>query len=154
LKGQGQALARQGSGLVRSFFRFSHRMLLARGMVRWVMRFTANPRAIYRYPHMRELVQGVYEPLRFLDMEAMLTWYAALADMDLTNHLGRIRAETLVVAGTADPLVSCRESVRIAERVRGAELQLIERVGHVPFLEAPDRFQQVVGNWAGRHGLN
>lgn len=154
IKGLGQYLARRGSTLARSFFRFSHRMLLLPGMVRWTMRFTANPAALYRYPHLGDLVDGVYAPLRHLDIEAMLVWYAALARMDLSSRLSQIEAQTLVIAGREDPLVSSDESVRIAEYIPNAELCLIEGVGHVPFLEAPADFGTALRRWANRLALN
>jgi pimeloyl-ACP methyl ester carboxylesterase len=154
IKGYGQELARRDSALVRSFFKFSHRVQLSRWMIRWVMRFTCNPARVYRFPHLDELVEGVYRPLHYLDTEAMLIWYKALGDIDITSHLPRIDAKTLIVAGTADPIVPSAESVKIAQYIPGAELCLIEDVGHVPFLEAPDHFRQVFSDWSRRHILN
>ncbi|MGD8328956.1 MAG: alpha/beta fold hydrolase [Acidobacteriota bacterium] len=64
---------------------------------------------------------------------------ANLGDWDLRDLLGRIAAPTLIIAGgdSVFPLSAMQE---LAEGIPGARLEVIDDVGHFPFLEAPDEF--------------
>lgn len=55
---------------------------------------------------------------------------AARADVHRWQHLGEIKAPTLVIHGDADPLVPMAASRDIAERVPNARIEIIEGMGH------------------------
>ena len=50
---------------------------------------------------------------------------------DAMDRLGEIRVPTLVIQGTADNVVDARNAQLLAERIRGARLELFEGVGHL-----------------------
>lgn len=60
---------------------------------------------------------------------------AALAGLDLTNRLGEIDRPTLVICGTADLITPLAESRRMARRIRGARLEVIDGGGHMLMFE-------------------
>jgi pimeloyl-ACP methyl ester carboxylesterase len=63
---------------------------------------------------------------------------------DLRAGMARVTAPTLVVAGRRDFLLgpeSCRE---VADGIRGARLEVMAGVGHFPWVEAPERFREMV----------
>ena len=60
-----------------------------------------------------------------------------------------ITAPTTVVCGRADRLTPLRESVRLAELIPGARLEVVPGAGHLLMLEAPDRLEEVVLGRAG-----
>lgn len=55
---------------------------------------------------------------------------AIAATGDLRKRLGKIRAPTLVIHGTDDPLVSPQAGKDVADHIQGARLLLVEGMGH------------------------
>ncbi len=60
---------------------------------------------------------------------------AALAGLDLTSRLADIDRPTLVICGTADLITPLAESRRMARRIPGARLEVIEGGGHMLMFE-------------------
>ncbi len=60
---------------------------------------------------------------------------AAIAKYDVSEAIRSIRVPTLVITGAQDILVPVENSRRIAERIPGARLALIEDGAHIFFLE-------------------
>jgi len=56
---------------------------------------------------------------------------------DALERLPRIAAPTLVLVGAEDILSPVSYAQELTERIPGARLQVLERCGHVPFLEEP-----------------
>jgi proline iminopeptidase len=74
---------------------------------------------------------------------------ASLGDWDWRPALRTVTARALIVRGTADVLSGEREWTA---SLPNARVLLLERVGHFPYLEAPDRFYPAVdaflaGGW-------
>jgi pimeloyl-ACP methyl ester carboxylesterase len=71
-----------------------------------------------------------------------------LASYDLTAHLARISAPTLVISGDDDfimpPAVA---GAVLAAGIPGARHEVIAGSGHFPFLEQPDAFFSVLRPW-------
>jgi len=74
------------------------------------------------------------EPLRSFNATAF----------DLRPELHRIDAETLVIAGRDDFICGPAAAAPLTEGIRGAQLVLLDRAGHFPFLEQPDAFRVAV----------
>lgn len=68
----------------------------------------------------------------------------AIAAMDQTDTLGAIGAPTLVIEGAEDPATPPEHAERIARGVPGARLELLPDAAHLPNLQQPDRFNQLV----------
>src|SRR5215212_5017924 len=66
------------------------------------------------------------------------------APPDLRPALGRIEAETLVVAGADDFICGPVAARTIADGVAGAQLIVLEASGHMLFLEQPEAFRVAV----------
>jgi len=62
----------------------------------------------------------------------------------LTSRLGRIGAPTLVVWGSDDRLLPLPYGQAYADGIPGARLVVIDRCGHLPPIEQPERFADVV----------
>jgi pimeloyl-ACP methyl ester carboxylesterase len=62
----------------------------------------------------------------------------------------RIRAETLVLHGTADTVADPRNARALTRQIPGAELELFPDAGHLLFWEHPDRFCDVVTSFLRR----
>jgi 3-oxoadipate enol-lactonase len=69
---------------------------------------------------------------------------AASAAFDGFDRLQSIAAPTLVLHGTEDQVVDAGNAPLLAERIPGAQLELLEGAGHLLFWEQPDRFVAAV----------
>jgi 3-oxoadipate enol-lactonase len=72
---------------------------------------------------------------------------AMAARNDYRDDLSRINASTLVVWGDQDEIIPREEMDLIARMVRGAKYEIVTNAGHLPNLEAPDVFNQVLYNF-------
>jgi pimeloyl-ACP methyl ester carboxylesterase len=63
------------------------------------------------------------------------------------RRVASIAAPAVVVHGDRDRLVDVASARWLIRQRRGWQLAVMEGIGHVPQLEAPDRFMQIVGDW-------
>ncbi len=82
--------------------------------------------------------------LRGREAAARLLWHPHVAYRKLTSRLGRITAPTLVVWGSGDRLIPLPYGQAYANGIPGARLVVIDACGHLPPIEQPDRFADVV----------
>jgi non-heme chloroperoxidase len=79
------------------------------------------------------------------------TWRAAFADMmriDLSERLGDIAAPTLLVHGVEDAIASSREQKWLLAQLPDARLVSLERTGHAPHWERPERYATELATFA------
>jgi pimeloyl-ACP methyl ester carboxylesterase len=82
------------------------------------------------------------------DLAAAKAWEGGLYQgIDLRPLLGRVRAPTLLVAGELDVICGPAQARPIAAALPNAELVMIPGCGHIPAVEAPDRFRAAVAGW-------
>jgi pimeloyl-ACP methyl ester carboxylesterase len=74
---------------------------------------------------------------------------AAGAAWAAAGRLARIVAPTLVLAGTADAVVDPRNAQLLADAIPGAQLELIDYAGHLPFWERAEEFAALVERFLG-----
>lgn len=79
---------------------------------------------------------------------AFLRSAVGVFESDASKRLDGIRCPTLVVWGEGDRLLP-KESPDVFARIPGARLDRFADVGHVPQMEAPERFNQAVATFAG-----
>jgi 3-oxoadipate enol-lactonase len=91
-----------------------------------------------------ELIQELYE-LRVANPPDPAGWQAqAAAGRTFEGIAGELGAPTLIVTGTDDNVVDPQNSDVLAERIPGAEVQRIDRAGHLFFWEQPAAFVRIV----------
>jgi pimeloyl-ACP methyl ester carboxylesterase len=75
-------------------------------------------------------------------------WLAVLdqgtTDSDLQRTLPRLKAPTLLVWGSADPIMGAEVRQTLREALPGAQLQVLQGLGHNPFWEDPRRCADVI----------
>lgn len=78
---------------------------------------------------------------------------ATLRDTDLSESIENITAPTLVVAGS-DDLAAPIALVRDCLRIPGAQLEVMQGVGHLPSIEQPERLAGLIESFLERadHG--
>ncbi len=93
----------------------------------------------------RELAQSTFR--RGYNPTGIARQFAAmLMDGDRTQRLGAIKTPTLVIHGRADPLISPQAGQAVANAIPGAQLALIDGMGH----DIPQaRWESIVGKMSG-----
>jgi proline iminopeptidase len=73
--------------------------------------------------------------------------FELLSDYNMLPHLSGIHAPTLCVVGDTDFLALVPHVQILARGLPNAEMVVIERCGHLPFIERPTAFLQAVATW-------
>lgn len=63
---------------------------------------------------------------------------------DYTESLTRITVPTLIVVGTEDSYISCNTAKQMQQSIPNSRLEIFEGIGHLPNLEATDRFNALL----------
>jgi pimeloyl-ACP methyl ester carboxylesterase len=82
--------------------------------------------------------------LNALEAAARIGWNPYLHDPKLAKRLRRVQARTLVLWGRQDGLVPVVYGERWRDLIRGARLEVLDRCGHLPAIEVPERFADAV----------
>jgi pimeloyl-ACP methyl ester carboxylesterase len=69
---------------------------------------------------------------------------AALTAHPIRDELSQITQPTLIVHGRDDLLIPCSDSEQLATLIRSAELHIFEDTGHMPMVERPVRFNDLL----------
>lgn len=81
-------------------------------------------------------------------VRSVLAWGRCLPGQEnepkFTERLGNIAAPTLVIGAPNDTLIPLALSELIAERVPNAELKVMPKGGHIPFIEKPEEVSDIV----------
>lgn len=70
-----------------------------------------------------------------------------MADPRFWSHARRVKAPVLVVQGELDRLIPVAAARELVRRVPAWTLKVLEGVGHVPMMETPSLFMDVVSDW-------
>lgn len=84
---------------------------------------------------------------------AMRRGFEELARWSAVDRLHEVTSPVLLVAGRHDAFTAWPQSERIASRLNDADVVILERSGHFPWLEEPDSFFAAVEDWLHHHGL-
>ena len=107
------------------------------GAVRRGLEVVAHPESFARRPDALEYYQWTKETWPH-PAEEIQKRIAAIGKYDVSEAIRAIRVPTLVITGAQDILMPVENSRRIAERIPGARLSLIEGGAHIFFLEQAD----------------
>lgn len=77
--------------------------------------------------------------------------WEAIAAFDSFARLGRIKAPTMVITGSADPIVPAANSDLLHRGIPGSKIHSIEGAGHLFFWEAPEESAEAPGDFLARH---
>jgi pimeloyl-ACP methyl ester carboxylesterase len=77
--------------------------------------------------------------------------WEAMQGFDSDERLPGLRVPTLVLHGTQDLAIPVENARRLAERIPGAELVLLEGAGHLYHSERPEEADAAVLDFVRRH---
>jgi pimeloyl-ACP methyl ester carboxylesterase len=92
-----------------------------------------------RYAAFREV-----SATRPVAVAVILRQMQAIGGHDTSARLPEIDAPTLVVHGTEDQMLPCSNGEAIAQAIPGARLEVLEGVGHLFWIEQPERSAELV----------
>lgn len=93
---------------------------------------------------LKEIMQGATS-------EGVVMALTAMRDRpDSTPLLPGIAVPTLIVHGEEDQVIPKSEAEAMAAAIPGSQLHLIPQAGHVPNLEQPDAFNEIVAAFVGK----
>ncbi len=79
--------------------------------------------------------------------EAIINLVKATADHDLSDKIDVIKCPTLIIAGSEDILIPPKHSRLLHNKIERSEYYIIENCGHVPSIEKPEEFNEIVLNF-------
>jgi 3-oxoadipate enol-lactonase len=82
------------------------------------------------------------------DAEMLALIGAMRAPLDQVEQIG---VPVLLVVGQADQLCPPAAMALIADRIPGAEFEVVAGAGHSPYFERPEEWSRIVGDFLGRH---
>ena len=88
------------------------------------------------------------------DTNTLLAGLDWLRDVDLREQIARIDVPTLFIHGENDPLMPIEAARWLHERLAGSQLTTIPGAAHAPFLNDPENFANLIGEYchaAARH---
>lgn len=86
------------------------------------------------------------------EMTARLTWKPYMHNPRLPHFLPRVTNPALIVWGKEDRIVPAECGERYRRLLPNATLSVLERCGHLPSIEHPDAFAQLVIDFLGGSG--
>jgi pimeloyl-ACP methyl ester carboxylesterase len=93
-----------------------------------------------------DLPESIVLPqLKAMEAGARIGWNPYLPDPKLPARLRRVKAPTLIVWGRQDGLVPVAHGEAYARLIPKAQLRIIEACGHLPPIERPDAWAELVG---------
>lgn len=81
-----------------------------------------------------------------LSKQDMISFTRSTLDLDFTEQLGKISCKTLILCGEKDN-ANKKASVRLAEKIPGAGIQLVEGAGHALNTEAPEKLGKILNGF-------
>jgi pimeloyl-ACP methyl ester carboxylesterase len=92
-----------------------------------------------------ETLDGYQKPLRVDNWDKAL-WFLTVASQEstLTQRLNELTLPVLVITGDDDRIVPTEQSIRLADELPNAILNVIPQSGHLSHEEHPDLFMQAV----------
>ncbi len=100
-----------------------------------------------------DLVQRVVESAESVEPQNAAFAVASVAVNRKDQHslLGQIKTPCLIIAGTEDRSFPVPELEKMAGAIPGSELVILEKVGHLAALEAPDKFNKLTEDFIARN---
>jgi 3-oxoadipate enol-lactonase len=97
----------------------------------------------------RELVAGREAAFRRIDPGVFATACRALAALDLSAELARIKNPTLIVVGARDEATPPALGRDLADRLANARVAELPGLGHCPHIQDPDAFVAAIAPFLG-----
>ena len=124
-----------------------HRFIVARPRLRW-----AFTNFVFRHPS-RIAADLMYEQVRGAGKPGLYDALDALTSYDFRDRLPDIKAPTLIVWGEHDMLVPVEDAHEFERLIPESRTVILDDTGHVPMLERPQKFNELLEELIERRGV-
>jgi sigma-B regulation protein RsbQ len=107
----------------------------------------ALARAAFRRPPPADVFDQVLATVRSVSLQHREGAVRSMRDFRVERELGRLGCRTLLIAGDRDQHVPLRYHLATAMAIPRCGVQVFHDVGHVPFVEVPDAFDEVLSRF-------
>ncbi|NJP06123.1 MAG: alpha/beta hydrolase [Chloroflexaceae bacterium] len=142
-----QWLARQGEAGQLLIKRGFHLVRLNPASINlgWASSIASPATLLRRASILQRLNTLMYPPARIFNLDILVAYFETLYQIDISTMLPNITAPTLIIQGEQDPIVPPTQGTHIARLVPQSTLVMVPHVGHVLFVEDPERYETLVG---------
>lgn len=144
LLGKYQWLARQGKigrVLFKQCFKFAYLRPVYKATAPL---YCAKYNSMSNYPYTDKVIDNGNKILKQLSLDQLIQYFEAMPNINITPQLRKIQQPALILTGSQDPIVAPEQSRLICQQIPTAELIEIDQVGHLPFFEAPQIYNQAI----------
>ena len=85
----------------------------------------------------------------YLQDPIMKDTFRKVVEEDLTPHLDKIKIPTLITWGKKDKMTPVSDAYIMNKKIAGSKLEVLERAGHSPHLECPEKLAKIIENFLG-----
>lgn len=104
------------------------------------------------------LYHHAYEPKRYRRQirgiifcaAALVRSFEIAAQWSIADRLGVIATPTLLISGDSDPFATPEDATTLQRAIPGAQLVVLDRSGHFPWIEQPQDFAVAIKSWLAR----
>jgi len=109
---------------------------------------TVQRTKIYR-PSKEATNQALERAMQVSRYAAYKCWRSLLANYDIRSQVSRIKVPTLIVAGEKDWSIPIKMSRFLHSSIEGSRLEVISDCGHLPMIEKPEEFNNILTGFLG-----
>lgn len=125
------------------------------GQIPWLHEFTAiraaaNPRAVRQSAAWQETFPILHQAMTRHDPAVMTDLFVRLRTLNISAQLPKISVPVLIAGGNHDPYIPFAQTQFLAEQIPGAELVVLDRIGHMFFAECTDLYHTLLTDWLTR----
>jgi pimeloyl-ACP methyl ester carboxylesterase len=97
------------------------------------------------------LTQSVFPLFQRHSLKNLAIMLRLLQHCDIRALSRDLTIPVLVITGMDDPIVPSAQSVWLGQNLPCSEVHIIDKVGHLPFMEAPAEYESVLTHWLIKH---
>lgn len=119
---------------------------------RWMSVPLANRwRDYLRWPGLKPTFAKFFPDTRQWDTTAMCHLFQGIYHLDIRHRLPQVSVQVLIIAGERDPVIPFAHAQAMAEALPAAEFRPLAGVGHMPFAECPEQYNQLLADWLAQN---
>jgi len=99
-------------------------------------------KAYFASPVSTNMLLEIQDNMKEQNLAALFPLFSRIPTLNIGERLSSIKAPTVIMAGTHDPVISAAQSLNLAGAIEHAKLIIFDRVGHMPFMERSEQFQR------------
>ena len=85
-----------------------------------------------------------------LQNETMRETFKKTISEGLTPYLNQIKTPTFIIWGEKDRVTPVSDAYVINKNIAGSRLEIIEGIGHFPYVEAPEKLAEIIDDFVNR----